>query len=56
MWREVEDGDGKVNFLLTISGTTRGDSPSNLANWEEDLNKMKKKWIDKYVRTSLALV
>ena len=48
-WREVEDGDGRLNFLITISGTTRGDSPSNLANWEEDLNKMKNQWTEKYV-------
>ena len=50
LWRDVDDGDGRVNFLVTISGTTRGDSPSNLSNWEEDLNKMKHKWIERYVR------
>lgn len=51
IWRDVENGDGKLNMIVTITGTTRGDSPSNLANWEHDLDKLQKQWIERYVRT-----
>ena len=49
LWKEVEDGKGRVHVLVTITGTTRGDSPSNLANWEEDLDKLKEGWTKQYV-------
>ena len=49
LWRPVEDGQGMLNFLMTISATTRGDSPSNLSNWEEELDKKKPQWINQYV-------
>ena len=49
LWRQVEDGQGTLNFLMTISATTRGDSPSNLSNWEEELDRKKPQWINQYV-------
>ena len=49
LWRTVEDGAGLLNVLVTISATTRGDSPSNLTNWEEDLDLKKANWIEEYV-------
>ncbi len=48
LWRNVDNGEGSMNFLVTISGTTRGDSPSNLINWEEDLDQQKSEWIENY--------
>ena len=53
LWRPVEDGAGTINFLVTISATTKGDSPSNLSNWENELDEMKTKWIDDYVMSKL---
>ena len=50
IWQDVEDGKGRLHLLVTVSATTRGDTPSNLANWEEDLDKMKDYWIKEYVR------
>ena len=49
IWQDVEDGKGRLHLLVTVSATTRGDTPSNLANWEEDLDKMKDYWIKEYV-------
>ena len=49
IWKDVEDGKGRINLLVTVSATTRGDTPSNLANWEEDLDKMKDEWTKAYV-------
>ena len=45
----MEDGAGLLNVLVTISATTRGDSPSNLTNWEEDLDSKKATWTEEYV-------
>ena len=53
IWRDVEDGKGRIHMLVTVSGTTRGDSPSNLSNWEEDLDKMKEEWTKRYVSCCL---
>ena len=50
IWKDVEDGKGRLHLLVTVSATTRGDTPSNLANWEEDLDNMKEYWIKEYVR------
>ena len=55
LWRPVEDSAGTINFLVTISATTKGDSPSNLSNWENELDEMKTKWIDDYVMSSFGL-
>lgn len=49
MWKDVEDGKGRLHLLVTASATTRGDSPSNLGNWEEDLDNMKEDWVKQYV-------
>ena len=49
LWREVEEGEGLLNFLITITATTKGDSPSNLINWEEELDKKKAPWTEQYV-------
>ena len=49
IWKDVEDGKGRMHLLVTVSATTRGDTPSNLANWEEDLDKMKDEWTTAYV-------
>ena len=49
LWRDVQNGDGRVNVLITISGTTRGDSPSNLLNYEQDVDKLQSQWTERYV-------
>ena len=49
LWRDVQNGDGRLNLLVTISGTTRGDSPSNLLNYEQDVDKLQSQWIERYV-------
>jgi len=48
IWSEVQEGKGLLNFLVTITATTRGDSPSNLNNWEEELDRDKSLWMEKY--------
>ncbi|CAB4063192.1 unnamed protein product [Lepeophtheirus salmonis] len=50
-WRNVSDGQGRVHFILSISATTNTDSPSNLVNWEEELDNLKKEWKDQYTIT-----
>ena len=52
LWRDVQNGDGRLNLLVTISGTTRGDSPSNLLNYEQDVDKLQSQWTDRYVSNS----
>ena len=42
--------------MVTVSATTRGDTPSSLANWEEDLDKMKDHWTKEYVRFILLAI
>ncbi len=49
LWRDVEDGDGRLNVLVTVSGTTRGDAPSNLTNVEHELDKLEQQWVERYV-------
>ena len=49
VWKDVEDGKGRLHLMVTVSATTRGDTPSNLMNWEEDLDKMKEHWTKAYV-------
>lgn len=36
LWRPIKDGEGMLNVIITISGTTKTDSPSNLSNWNPD--------------------
>jgi len=33
LWRPIKEGEGQLNVIITISGTTKANSPSNLANW-----------------------
>ena len=49
LWRDVQNGEGRLNLLVTISGTTRGDSPSNLLNYEQDVDKLQSQWMERYV-------
>ena len=49
LWKPLEEGTGELNVLVTISATTRGDSPSNLLNLETELVTKKSQWIKKYV-------
>ena len=55
LWRDVQNGDGRINLLVTISGTTRGDSPSNLLNYEQDIDKLQSQWMERYVSCMLAI-
>ena len=55
LWRDVQNGDGRINLLVTISGTTRGDSPSNLLNYEQDIDKLQSQWMERYVSCMLAV-
>ena len=56
LWRDVQNGDGRINILVTISGTTRGDSPSNLLNYEQELDKLQSQWIERYVSDEIVTV
>ena len=56
IWKDVEDGKGRIHLLVTVSATTRGDTPSNLMNWEEDLDKMKDYWTTAYVSTKRQFI
>lgn len=49
IWRPIKDGEGSLNVIITITGTTKQDSPSNLANWSPD-PKMELDLKEKYVR------
>ena len=49
LWRPIVDGQGQVNAIVTITGTTNGDEPSLLDNWEPESN-WEKKLAEKYVR------
>lgn len=50
LWCDVENGDGRLNVIVTITGTTRGDSPSNLDNWDmECLPKLQEQYLERYV-------
>ena len=37
-----------MNFLITVTATTCGNSPSNLTNWEKELDREKYRWKEKY--------
>lgn len=54
LWRDVENGKGQLNILVTISGTTKGDAPSNLAKWEDQLDSMQQSLVQKYVRSTCS--
>jgi len=41
LWKPVENGTGQINCILTISGTTEIDSPSNIQNWEPSMEEEK---------------
>ena len=48
LWRPIKDGEGELNVIITISGTTKSDSPSNLSNWNSDppnLQLLKEKYV-----------
>ena len=48
LWRPIKDGEGMLNVIITISGTTKSDSPSNLSNWNPDplhFLKMEEKYV-----------
>ena len=49
LWRPIKDGEGSLNVIITITGTTKHDSPSNLANWNPD-PKEEQELIDRYVK------
>ena len=46
--RPIKDGEDQLNVILIISGTTKSDSPSNLANWNPEpqyLQKLEEKYV-----------
>ena len=48
LWRPIKDGEGMLNVIITVSGTTKDDSPSNLSHGEPDtqlLSKMEEKYV-----------
>ena len=36
LWRPIKDGEGTLNVIITITATSKADSPSNLANWNPE--------------------
>jgi hypothetical protein len=56
LWRAVEGGEGRVHVLVTVTATTRGDSPSNLGKFDNgDFEAMKQEWLRKYVSGASAV-
>ena len=52
LWRPIKDGEGMLNMIITISGTTKADSPSNLSNWNPDpqhLQELEEKYVRKKI-------
>jgi len=47
LWRPIVDGQGQVNAIVTITGTTNPDEASLLDNWEPESN-WEKKLAEKY--------
>ena len=48
LWRPIKDGEGMLIVIITISGTTKADSPSNLSNWNPDpqhLHQLEEKYV-----------
>ncbi|XP_023320595.1 multiple C2 and transmembrane domain-containing protein isoform X2 [Eurytemora carolleeae] len=35
LWREIQEGEGSLNVIITISGTSKKSSPSNLDNFDQ---------------------
>ena len=55
IWRDIEDAKGSLHILVTVSGTTTDDSPSNLSLREENLEIEKEVWIERYVSRNLII-
>jgi len=36
LWRPIKEGEGQLNVIITISSTTKANSPSNLATWSPE--------------------
>ena len=49
LWRPIKDGEGSLNIIITITATSKADSPSNLANWNPDA-RHEQQLEEKYVR------
>ena len=49
IWRDIEDAKGSLHILVTISGTTTEDSPSNLSVRADRLEIEKEVWLERYV-------
>lgn len=54
LWRPIKDGEGSLNVIITITGTTKSDSPSNLSNWNPQ-SKFEDELQEKYVRNNMIL-
>ena len=54
LWRPIKDGEGSLNVIITITGTTKSDSPSNLSNWNPQ-TKFEDELQEKYVRNNMIL-
>ena len=48
LWRPIKDGEGMLNVIITISGTTKAGSPSSLSNWDPDPQHLNQ--LEEYVR------
>ena len=49
LWRPIKDGEGSLNIIITITATSKADSPSNLANWNPEA-RHEQQLEEKYVR------
>ena len=54
LWRPIKDGEGMLNVIITISGTTKDDSPSNMLHCDPD-NQLLSKLEEKYVIRTFKL-
>ena len=50
LWRPIKDGEGSLNIIITITATTKPDSPSNLTKWTSDARlelELKEKYVSR---------
>ena len=56
LWQELEEGDGTIHLLLTISGTTASETISDLTTYEENSRERKnieKRYVSMFINEKM---
>lgn len=59
MWKELEDGNGQIFLLLTISGTTQSETITDLTSYKEnprDLEIIERRYVSTALKSELYLI